>query len=75
MNNQQLLVIKAEEGFVFASKDKTRIFSSVIHLGIKDSKENYIEISVEEAEELRKQQKANQRNQHQPFNPSAYDDF
>ena len=48
-------VIKAKEGYVFALKDKSEIYDTVIYLGKYDSADNYIQIPYFEAEELKKQ--------------------
>lgn len=45
-------MIKAREGYVFATKDKKQIFGNVIYLGKYDKADNYIEITIEEAQEL-----------------------
>ena len=48
--------ITAEEGHVFASTDKSRVFSNEMYLGKEDSPDNYVEITVEEAEAIQSQQ-------------------
>lgn len=48
-------VIKAKEGYVFALKDKSEVYETVIYLGKYDSADNYIQIPYFEAEELKKQ--------------------
>ncbi|NDW10063.1 hypothetical protein [Dysgonomonas sp. 520] len=44
--------IVADDGFVFSNPDKTEIYSSEMYLGKNDSADNYIEITIEEAEEI-----------------------
>ncbi|MDR1883724.1 MAG: hypothetical protein LBR26_13210 [Prevotella sp.] len=48
----KLTRIVAGNGYVLASKDKSQVFGSVIYLGINDSADNYIEIPVDEAENV-----------------------
>ena len=48
-------VIKAKEGYVFALKDKSEIYDDIIYLGIYDNAENYIEVTKEEATQIRQQ--------------------
>ena len=48
--------ITAEEGHVFASLDKSQVFSNEMYLGKEDSPDNYIEITIEEAEAIQSQQ-------------------
>jgi len=48
-----LRIITAEEGYVFCTKDKTEVFGNIIYLGNIDSEENYIEITVDEAEKIK----------------------
>ena len=48
-------VIKAKEGYVFALKDKSEIYDDVIYLGIYDSADNYIEVTKEEAIQIKQQ--------------------
>ena len=47
--------IKSKEGYVFALKDKSEVYDTVIYLGKYDSADNYIEVTKEEATEIRKQ--------------------
>lgn len=47
--------IESKEGYVFALKDKSAVYDNVIYLGIYDSADNYIEVTKEEATEIRKQ--------------------
>ena len=41
--------IKSQEGYVFALKDKSEIYDTVIYLGKYDSADNYIQVNKEEA--------------------------
>ena len=47
--------IESKEGYVFALKDKSEVYDNVIYLGKYDSADNYIQITKEEATEIRKQ--------------------
>lgn len=47
--------IESKKGYVFALKDKTAVYDNVIYLGIYDSADNYIQITKEEAEQLKKE--------------------
>ena len=47
--------IESKEGYVFALKDKSMIFDTVIYLGKYDSADNYIEVTKEEATQIRQQ--------------------
>ena len=47
--------IESKEGYVFALKDKSEVYDNVIYLGKYDSADNYIEVTKEEATEIRKQ--------------------
>lgn len=58
-------VIKAKEGYVFALKDKSEIYDDVIYLGIYDSADNYIEVTKEEATQIRQQIEEAHRKEHE----------
>lgn len=45
--------IVAKEGYVLALKDKSAVYEKVIYLGIYDNKDNYIEITEQEAKEIK----------------------
>lgn len=47
--------IESKKGYVFALKDKSEVYDNVIYLGIYDSSDNYIQITKEEAEQLKKE--------------------
>ena len=47
--------IESKEGYVFALKDKSAVYDNIIYLGKYDSADNYIEVTKEEATEIRKQ--------------------
>ena len=47
--------IESKEGYVFALKDKSAVYDNVIYLGKYDSADNYIEVTKEEATEIKKQ--------------------
>ena len=50
--------IEANEGCVFALKNRTAVYGNIMYLGIYDSEDNYIQLTIEEAEELRKELEA-----------------
>lgn len=47
--------IESKEGYVFALRDKSAVYDNIIYLGKYDSADNYIEVTKEEATEIRKQ--------------------
>ena len=47
--------IESKEGYVFALKDKSEVYDTVIYLGKYDSADNYIQITKEEAIQIEKQ--------------------
>lgn len=47
--------IESKEGYVFALKDKSAVYDNIIYLGKYDSADNYIEITKEEATEIKEQ--------------------
>jgi hypothetical protein len=47
--------IECKEGYVFALKDKSEVYDTVIYLGKYDSADNYIEVTKEEAKQIEKQ--------------------
>lgn len=47
--------IVANKGYVFALKDKTVVYENIIYLGKYDSESNYIQLTIEEAEKLKKE--------------------
>ena len=47
--------IESKEGYVFSKRDKSAVYDTVIYLGKYDSADNYIEITKEEATEIKKQ--------------------
>ena len=47
--------IESNEGYVFALKDKSAVYDNIIYLGIYDSADNYIQITKEEADQLKKE--------------------
>lgn len=50
--------LTAKEGYVFALKDKTAVYDSIIYLSDIDSKDRYIEVTKDEGESLKKQLEA-----------------
>ena len=49
--------IKSNKGYVFATKDKSEVYDNILVLGIYDSEDNYIQIPIKEAEEIKKANK------------------
>lgn len=47
--------IESNEGYVFALKDKSAVYDNIIYLGKYDSADNYIQVTKEEAEQLKKE--------------------
>ena len=47
--------IESKEGYVFSKRDKSAVYDNIIYLGKYDSADNYIEVTKEEATEIRKQ--------------------
>ena len=45
--------IESQNGYVFALKDKTAVYENVVYLGKYDSADNYIQITLEEAETIK----------------------
>ena len=57
--------IKSQEGYVFALKDKSAVYDNIIVLGIYDSADNYIEVTKEEATQIRQQIEEAHRKEHE----------
>lgn len=47
--------IESKEGYVFTKRDKSAVYDNIIYLGKYDSADNYIEVTKEEAIQIRKQ--------------------
>ena len=47
--------IESKEGYVFALKDKSEVYDNIIYLGKYDSADNYIEVTKEEAIQIKQQ--------------------
>lgn len=47
--------IESKEGYVFSKRDKSEVYDNIIYLGKYDSADNYIEVTKEEATEIKKQ--------------------
>ena len=47
--------IESKEGYVFSNRDKSEVYDNIIYLGKYDSADNYIEVTKEEATEIREQ--------------------
>lgn len=50
-----MTILKADEGKKFIRADKSAVYDDIIYLSDIDSKDNYIQVSDEEAEALRKE--------------------
>ena len=57
--------IESKEGYVFALKDKREVYDNIIYLGKYDSADNYIEVTKEEAIQIRKQIEEAQRREYE----------
>lgn len=57
--------IESKEGYVFALKDKSEVYDNIIYLGKYDSADNYIQITKEEATEIKKQIEEAQRREYE----------
>lgn len=57
--------IESKEGYVFALKDKSMIFDTIIYLGKYDSADNYIEVTKEEAIQIEKQIEETRRREYE----------
>lgn len=57
--------IESKEGYVFALKDKSAVYDTVIYLGKYDSADNYIEVTKEEAIQIRQQIEEAQRREYE----------
>ncbi|NDW09829.1 hypothetical protein [Dysgonomonas sp. 520] len=55
MKTQTVKTIKivADEGYIFCNLDKSQVYGDTLYLGKNDSAENYIEITIEEGEEIK----------------------
>ena len=47
--------IESKEGYVFSKRDKSAVYDNIIYLGKYDSADNYIEVTKEEATQIRQQ--------------------
>lgn len=47
--------MKARNGYTFANKDKTEVIGALLYLGIHDNPENYVEVTLNEADEITRQ--------------------
>lgn len=45
--------LKANDGYVFALKDRTAVYDDIIYLSDIDSKDRYIQVTKDEAEEIK----------------------
>ena len=47
--------MKARDGYTFANKDKTQVVGALLYLGIYDTPENYVEVTLDEANDITRQ--------------------
>ena len=45
----------AKDGYVFALKDRSEVYDNILYLGIYDSEDNYIEITIKEGEDIKRE--------------------
>ena len=57
--------IESKEGYVFALKDKSEVYDNVIYLGKYDSADNYIEVTKEEATQIKQEIEEAQRREYE----------
>ena len=57
--------IESKEGYVFSKRDKSEVYDNIIYLGKYDSADNYIEVTKEEATEIKKQIEEAQRREYE----------
>ena len=57
--------IESKEGYVFSKRDKSAVYDTVIYLGKYDSADNYIEVTKEEAIQIRQQIEEAQRREYE----------
>ena len=57
--------IESKEGYVFSKRDKSEVYDTVIYLGKYDSADNYIQITKEEAKQIRQQIEEAQRREYE----------
>ena len=57
--------IESKEGYVFALKDKSEVYDNIIYLGKYDSADNYIEVTKEEATQIRQEIEEAQRREYE----------
>ena len=57
--------IESKEGYVFSKRDKSAVYDNIIYVGKYDSADNYIEVTKEEATEIRKQIEEAQRREYE----------
>ena len=57
--------IESKEGYVFSNRDKSEVYDNIIYLGKYDSADNYIEITKEEAIQIKKQIEEAQRREYE----------
>ena len=57
--------IESKEGYVFTKRDKSEVYDNIIYLGKYDSADNYIEVTKEEAIQIRQQIEEAQRREYE----------
>ena len=57
--------IESKEGYVFSKRDKSAVYDNIIYLGIYDNADNYIQVTINEANEISKQLEEAHRREHE----------
>ena len=57
--------IESKEGYVFSKRDKSEVYDNIIYLGKYDSADNYIEVTKEEALQIKQQIEEAQRREYE----------
>lgn len=60
INKNGLRVLTPRVGYRLANKERTQVYDSVVYLGKLDTMDNYVELTQEEAEQLRKELEENE---------------
>lgn len=55
-----LRILTPRVGYRLANKERTQVYDSVVYLGKLDTMDNYVELTQEEAEQLRKELEENE---------------
>jgi hypothetical protein len=60
INKNGLRILTPRVGYRLANKERTQVYDTVVYLGKLDSMDNYVELTQEEAEQLRKELEENE---------------